>query len=276
MTQTVAASPLKVFGEMLTFFRERAGLTYEELGSRVYLSESMVRKVEGGTRAPSETLVRTCEAIPEMQCNGALLKLYRTMGPHLKVGVYPGWFQRWPEKEASAKRLRSFQPLYIPGLAQTERYARAVLSTKVGATEDEIEDGVAARTERQLVLDRENPPQLWAVLDEGALRRQVGSREVSREALLHLGGLARGPHVIIQVIPLSVGAHHGLNGGGFVIAEFADAPTVAYQDTAVSGQIVEDEDAVQELGYLWDMLQMVALPRAESLRLIEQIAEEMA
>ena len=276
MNQVVAASPLKVFGEMLTFFREKAGLTYEQLGGRVYLSGSMVRKIEGGTRAPTENLVKTCEAIPEMQCNGALLKLYESMGPHLKVGVYPGWFQGWPEKEASAKRLRWFEPQYIPGLAQTERYARAVLSTKVAATEDEIEDDVAGRLERQRVLDQEKPPQFWAVLDEGTLRRQVGSREITREALLHLAHLARRPHVIIQVVPFGVGAHEGLRGAGFVLAEFDDAQTVAYMDTAVSGQIVEDQDAVQELGYLWDALQLVALPRAESLRLIEQIAEELA
>ncbi|HUN38177.1 MAG TPA: helix-turn-helix transcriptional regulator [Trebonia sp.] len=276
MTQMVAASPLKVFGEMLTFFRERAGLTYEQLGGRVYLSESMLRKIEAGTRAPSANLVKTCEAIPEMQCHGALLKLYETMGPHLKVGVYPGWFQRWPEKEASAKRLRWFEPQYIPGLAQTERYARAVLSTKVGATEDVIEDDVAGRIERQRVLDREKPPQFWTILDEGVLRRHVGSTEITREAMLRLADLARRPHVIIQVIPLGAGAHEGLRGAGFVLAEFDNAATVAYQDTAVFGQIVEDQDAVQELVYLWDALQLVVLPRAESLRLIERIAEELA
>jgi transcriptional regulator with XRE-family HTH domain len=276
MNQAAAASPLRVFGEMLTFYREKAGLTYEQLGGRVYLSGSMIRKIEGGTRAPSENLVTTCEAISEMQCHGALLKLYRSMGSHLKVGVYPGWFQGWPEKEASAKRLRSFQPQYIPGLMQTEQYARAVLSTKVGATEDEIEDDVTGRLDRQRVLDRERHPQFWAVLDEGVLRRQVGSQEITREALLRLTVLARRPHVVIQVIPLFVGAHEGLRGAGFVLAEFDGAQTVAYQDTAVFGQIVEDQDAVQELGYLWDALQLVALPRAESLRLIEQIAEEMA
>jgi transcriptional regulator with XRE-family HTH domain len=71
MNQVVAASPLKVFGEMLTFFREKAGLTYEQLGGRVYLSGSMVRKIERGTRALTENLVKTCEGIPEMRCNGA-------------------------------------------------------------------------------------------------------------------------------------------------------------------------------------------------------------
>ena len=118
------------------------------------------------------------------------------------------------------------------GLAQTERYARAVLSTKVGATEDEIDDRVAGRMQRRVTLDRVDPPQFWAVLDEGALR--------------------------------------------FGIAEFDDAPTVAYQDTALYGQIVEDQDAVQELTYLWDALQLVALPRVESLRRIEELAEELA
>jgi hypothetical protein len=276
MRQAVAASPLKVFGGMLAFFREKAGLTPEQLGERAYLSGSSIRKIEAGTRSPSDKLVATCEAMPEMGCHGALLNLYDLLQAYLKTGVYPGWFQGWPEKEAAARRLRTFEPLYIPGLAQTERYARAVLSTKVAATEDEIEDRVAGRMERRSILDREGPPQFWAVLDEGVLGRQVGSREITSEALLHLAELARRPHVIIQVIPVGVGAHEGLRGGGFVIAEFDDAPIVAYQDTALYGQIIEDQDGVQELAYLWDALQLVAVPRAESLRRIEELAEEVA
>jgi Domain of unknown function (DUF5753) len=79
---------------------------------------------------------------------------------------------------------------------------------------------------------------------------------------------------LVQVIPLSAGAHQGLNGGAFVVADFEDAPTVAYQDTAISGQIIDDEDQAGALAYTWDALRLEALPRAASLRLIEEAAEQ--
>jgi transcriptional regulator with XRE-family HTH domain len=270
--QVDGTSPLKVFGQMLAFFRIRAGLTLDQLSALVYLSVSQLRKVEGGTRAPTDDLVTRCEAIPQLQCNGALRALFDSMAEYLKVGIFPGWFRGWPQKEAAARRLRSFQLVVLPGLLQTEEYARAIISTRVGITGDEIDEEVAARIKRQGILDRENPPVLWIILDEVVLRRPVGSREVMREALQHLAEMARRPNIVVQVIPLEAGAHEGLRGP-FVIAEFEDAPDVAYQDTPVSGQIIEDPDAIKELAHTWDALQRVTLPEAMSLRVIEEAVQ---
>jgi transcriptional regulator with XRE-family HTH domain len=274
MKQVDGNSPLKVFGQMLTFFRNKASLTVDQLGALVYLSPSQLRKVEGGTRAPSDDLVSRCEAIPEMQCNGALRELFDSMADYLKVGVFPGWFQGWPGKEALAVRLRSFQLVVLPGLVQTEAYARAVISTRVGITVDEIDDEVAARMERQAILNQEKPPILWIILDEVVLRRPVGSKKVMRAALTHLLEVARRPNIVVQVIPLEVGAHEGLRGP-FVIAEFEEAPDVAYQDTPVSGQIIEDRDAIKELARTWEALQRVTLPETLSLRRIEETITEL-
>ena len=162
-------------------------MTPEQLGARVYLSGSQIRKVEAGTRTPTEDLAKACEAIPELGCNGALTELYDILSEHLKRRAYPGWFAGWPDKEAQARRLRSFEPVVVPGLLQTEAYARAILSTRVGATEDQIDEAVAGRLERQRILERENPPELWVILDEGVLRRPVGGAGVMREQLAHLG-----------------------------------------------------------------------------------------
>ncbi|HUN32508.1 MAG TPA: helix-turn-helix transcriptional regulator [Trebonia sp.] len=275
MKQVDGNSPLKVFGQMLTFFRNKASLSLEQLGALVYLSPSQLRKVEGGTRAPSDDLVSRCEAIPEMQCHGALRELYDSMVDYLKVGVFPGWFQGWPGKESAAVRLRVFGLVVIPGLLQTEAYARAILSTKVGATSDEIDVDVVSRLARQTVLGGDKPLEYWATIDEATLRRPVGSREIMREALQHLAEMARRPNTVIQVIQLEVGAHQGLNGGSFEIAEFEEAPDVAYQDAAVSGQIIEDQDAVRELSRTWDALQRVTLPETLSLRKIEETIAEL-
>ena len=162
----------------------------------------------------------------------------------------------------------------MPGLLQTEAYARAVLSTRVGATEDEIDETVAARLARQQILERDQPPELWAILDEGVLHRPVGAPEVMRGQLTHLVEMARRSHVVIQVIPLSAGAHEGMRGGAFVIADFDGAATIAYQDTAVSGQIIEDASEADALAHTWDTLRLEALPRGASLSLIEEATRQ--
>jgi hypothetical protein len=205
-----------------------------------------------------------------LACAGALRALFDEMAEYLTNGVFPGWFTGWPKKEAAAVRLRWFEPLVFPGLTQTENYARAVISTRIGIHDDKVDREVAARLNRQAILNRDYPPVLLIIIDEGVLRRPVGSREIMREQLLHVLELTKRPNIVVRVIPLEAGAHEGLRGGAFIIAEFDDAPDVAYQDAAVSGQIIEDDDAVRELAHTWEALQRVTLPEAMSLRKIEE------
>lgn len=273
MNAVAAESPQKVFGAMLGYFRANAGLTPEQLGTLVFLSGSQIRKVEAGARSPSDDLVKACEDLPELHCNGALTKLHEILGEALKKNAfYPGWFAGWPDKEAAARRLRSFSLVVIDGLLQTEDYARAILRPRVGGTPEELDKAVKGRLVRQRILDREHPPELWAIIDEGALRRTVGSPEIMREQLRHLVEMARKPHIVVQVIPLESGAHDGLNGGPFIVADFDNAPIVAYQDTALRGQIIEDTDEAEELLHTWDTLGLDALPRAASLKMLEELA----
>jgi transcriptional regulator with XRE-family HTH domain len=267
-----AESPLRVFGAMLRHYRTAAGLTPEELGARVYLSGSQIRKVEDGTRTPTEALVQACESLPELAAHGALTTLHDILKDHLRHRAYPGWFQAWPDHESHARRLRSFQLVVVPGLLQTERYARAVLSTRVGATVEELEEAVAARLGRQDILGREHPPELWVLLDEAVLRRPVGGPAIMAGQLDSLAAAARLPHIALQVIPLAAGAHEGMRGGAFVLADFVDSPGLGYQDTAVAGQIVEDANQVEALAVTWDTLRLEALPRSASLDLVEEVA----
>jgi transcriptional regulator with XRE-family HTH domain len=268
-----AESPLRVFGAMLRHYRIAAGLTPEELGARIYLSASQIRKVEDGTRTPTEALVHACEALPELATHGALTTLREILKDHLRHRAYPGWFQAWPDHESHARRLRSFALVVVPGLLQTEAYARAILSTRVGATEEDVSEAVAARLERQQILDREHPPEFWVLLDEAALRRPVGGLQVMAEQLTSLGTAARRSHIVLQVIPLAAGAHEGMRGGPFVLADFTDSPSLGYQDTAVTGQIVEDRNQVEGLAITWDTLRLEALPRSASLELVEEVAQ---
>ena len=185
---------------------------------------------------------------------------------------YPGWFDKWPDFEATARSLRWFEPLVVPGLLQTEEYARAILSTRIGDTAEQIEELVAGRIDRQRVLDRDRPPTLRAIMDEGVLRRPVGGPDVMREQLARLGELARRPAIVIQVIPLS--AHQGLNGGAFIIADIPGRPPVVYQDTAARGQILEDGDDIDELAETWNTLISEAMSRTESMKFMEEAEKQ--
>ena len=269
----IAESPLRVFGAMLRHYRTAAGLSPEELGSRIFLSASQIRKVEDGTRTPTEALTQACEALPELNTHGALTTLREILKDHLRQRAYPGWFQAWPDHESHARRLRNFELVVVPGLLQTEAYARAVLRTRVGATEEELDEAVAARLERQAILEREHPLQLWALIDEAVLRRPAGGIEVMTQQLQFLALAATRPHIVLQVIPLAAGAHEGLRGGAFVLADFDDGPTLGYQDTAIAGQIVEGASEVEALAVTWDTLRLEALPRSASLELVEEVAQ---
>jgi transcriptional regulator with XRE-family HTH domain len=261
---------LRVFGAMLRHYRTRASLSQDQLGGLLYCSGDTVGKIEAGQRAPSEQFTLACEAVPALQTGGALLELRVVMEDYLKDRAFPGWFHRWPEHEAHATTLRTFELVAVPGLLQTEDYARVMLRTHVLATDDEVDEMVAARIDRQVILTRDKPPMLWVLLDEGVLRRPVGGGEVMAGQLRHLIECAARPNIVIQVIPASVGAHQGMSGT-FVIADFADAPSVAYQDTAARGQILEDSDDLGAISVLWDTLHSEALPRSASVGLMKEV-----
>jgi hypothetical protein len=175
--------------------------------------------------------------------------------------------------EQLASRLRWFEPLVVPGLLQTEAYARALLSGRIGSPSADAEERVRARMERQAGLTREDSPaEFLALIDEGVLRRGVGGAKVMAEQIEYLIGTTEWPHVVIQVIPASTAVHDGLNGGGFAIADFEDGPGMGYQETVLRGVPVTDPKDVTGLAVAFDRLRAEALPRAASLALLEEAA----
>jgi transcriptional regulator with XRE-family HTH domain len=265
-------TPLAVFGAMLRFYRSQAGLSQTDLAARAYVSHDVISKVETGQRVPTPELVTALEAVPELDARGAIAELRAQMKEYLKYRANPDWFRDWTRWEAAATTLRWYEPLVVPGLLQTHGYARAVFRTRVGDTDEEIEELVAARLERQAILDRPKPPTLWVVIDEGVLHRPVGGADVMREQIKHLTCAARRPNVVVQVIPASVGAHEGLRGP-FMVADFADAPSVAWQDGAVRGQPVEDAEGMVAMTAAWDTLKAEALSRSASAMLMKEVGQ---
>lgn len=236
------------------------------------MSHNVISKIETGERPPAEDTPARLDAVPELDTRGALTRLWDQLRKGMKHRAYPGWFQDWPDREAAAKTLRWYEPLVVPGLLQTSEYARAVLRTRVGDSDEQIDEMVAARMDRQAVLDREAPPTLWAVIDEGVLRRPVGGPAVMSEQLRHMLEAAGRPSVVLQVIPFSVGAHEGLRGP-FVIADFDDGPSAAWQDAAVFGQLVDAPSGIGSLMAMWDTLKSEACSRSASLELMEEVAK---
>jgi hypothetical protein len=186
--------------------------------------------IETGRRIPTLDVAQRCDEA--LETGGTLTRMHRLVAGE----AYPAWFRPFVELEKTATSLRSWQPMIVDGLLQTEDYAQAVLRAARPHDRDEvIEQLVTARTDRQAVLLRDDPPRLWVVLDEGVLTRPVGTQAVMAAQLDRLLTAGRYPWVTIQIMPLSAGAHPGLLGP-FVIAGFASGPDIAYLDNALTGQ----------------------------------------
>jgi transcriptional regulator with XRE-family HTH domain len=267
-------SPLRVFGAMLRHYRTQAGMTQDQLGGAAYCSGDLVGKVENGERTPTREFTTACDAVPELRTGGALSVLREQLRDNLRERAYPAWFDRWPEAEEQALALRSYEPLLIPGLLQTEDYARAVLrGAQADASDDQIEQQVAARLQRQDILARDKPPHLWVVIDEGVLHRTIGDAKTMHDQLGHLARTSGRPKVSVQVIPFEAGERAGLLGA-FMIADHDGAGSIVYLETATTGQVVEAPSVVSDAALTFDTLRSEALPRGASQDLIMKVAEE--
>jgi transcriptional regulator with XRE-family HTH domain len=271
VSRETARTPRQVFGAMLRYYRERAGLTRTDLARQISKSVSLIQAIELGQRAATAEVTEDLERV--LPADGALTRLREEIGDGLGYQAYPSWFQEWLASEREARKLRWFGSLLVPGLLQTEDYARAIFRTRFGVTDEEVEEQVAARIKRREILARDDPPALWAIVDESVLRRPIGGRHVMREQVGHLIDAARHPNVSVQVIASSVGAHRGLWAGGFAIADFEAAPAVGYQETACQGQLVDRHEDVETLLDCWDTLVREALPWATSQSLLEEAAK---
>jgi hypothetical protein len=163
----------------------------------------------------------------------------------------------------------------VPGLLQTPEYARVLFKAwQTTGDDDEVENLVTARIDRHRIFSQPKPPSLWAVLDEGVLRRRIGGPKVMHDQLVHLAELAERPMIKVHVIPAEVGAHIGLLGA-FAIAGFAgDAPGIVYFESPDEGQTTMDPATVARIILTFDTLRSEALPRGASRDLIMKEAEE--
>jgi transcriptional regulator with XRE-family HTH domain len=265
------AGPLNFFGAELRRARAAAGLSQEQLGQRVGYSGAQVGKVETGDRAPSVDFAQRCDqALPD--AGGLFGRVYELA--RRWDGGYPSWFTGWLEAERRAASLCWWEPLLIPGLLQTADYARALfVAWRSADSDDEIDQLVAGRMERQSIFERSKPPGLWVIVDEGVLHRCIGSRKIMYDQVAHLADMSDRPKITIQVVPAEVGAHVGLLGA-FAIASTDGAPGTVYMESPDQGQTTEIPSVVSKVSETFDTLRAEALPRGASQDLIRRVAEQ--
>lgn len=266
------ASPAHFFGAEVRHARTSAGMTLAELGALVPCDASTVSRIESGQLRPAERFAAACdEAFPNM--NGWFTRFYADS--RTWAGPYPKWFADWVNAERDAVTLRTWEPLLIPGLLQTAEYARALFRAwSATGEEDEVDQLVSARLDRQRIFDRSKPPSFWAVIDEGVIRRCIGSPKVMHGQLLHLAEMTERPMVRVHVIPSEVGAHTGLLGA-FAIAGFADdAQGIVYFESPDEGETTRDSPTIAKMVLIFDTLRSEALPRGATRDLVLTVAEE--
>jgi transcriptional regulator with XRE-family HTH domain len=228
-----------VLGRRLQDLRERAGLKREEAAHLLRVAPATVRRMETAEVAlkiPYLQMLLKSYGISEEEADAfvALAEDANRPGWWQRFhDILPGWFSMYVSLEGAASLIRSYEPHFVPGLLQTEDYARAVLrSGAIGQTRPEdIERHVALRMQRQELLTRENAPRLWVVMDETALRRPVGDADLMRGQIDRLLKASKLPNVTLQVAPFSSGPHPGTYGP-FVLFRFAvpELPDMVYSE----------------------------------------------
>ncbi|WP_431729043.1 DUF5753 domain-containing protein [Verrucosispora sp. TAA-831] len=241
----------------------QAGETAESLAARVGVDP----KTAGRWVSPGRT--------PRPRCRAAVAAILEREVADLwpsAVRGEPDWLRDWVDWEREATAIRWYEPAYVPGILQTEAYARATLADGL-LLPDEIEQRVHSRLKRQEILDRDDPPLLLAVLDVMVLRRPVhGHPGVMREQVEHLARMAELPYVQILVVPEDAGIYPGLQGG-FILATLRDGSSVAHLDHQVDAQVVSTPDRIATLQRVWEIIRGEALSRRQSLDLIKEAAQ---
>jgi hypothetical protein len=272
-----------LLGAQLRRSREAAGISAEKAGYAIRASRSKISRLETGRvgfkiRDVEDLL--TLYGVTDAERRSQVLALARqsnTPDWWAKYGdILPAWFETYLGLESAAASIRSFEVQFVPGLFQTEDYARAV--TRLGhkaAPEAEIERRVGLRVKRQELLDRAEPPHVWTVMDEAVLRRPFGGAAVMRDQLGRLAEAVRLPQVTLQVVPFARGGHAGASGA-FSILRFAehDLPDVVYIEQLTSAVYLDQRQDVEHYLEVADQLSGEAMTPARSARFIEQIARE--
>lgn len=273
----------RILARKLRDMREQAGLTQTETARSLDWKQSKISRIEDCNQG-----VRVADLL-------AMLTIYGTDAPTREAlstlareakrkgwwrsyaDALPSWFETYVGLEAEANTISTYEVDVLPGLLQTEDYARAdTRATVLDEREENLEQRVELRLQRQRRFSDESPFALWAVIGEAAIRRPVGGNRVMREQLWHIVKLAETNEVTVQIMPLEAGEHPAT--GAFTILGFpcAEHPDVVYLESQVGGHYLEEAHQVARYNHVMNHLRAHALDPAESLRVLHTQAEKRA
>jgi transcriptional regulator with XRE-family HTH domain len=262
--------------------REEHGLSIDHVAEQMVWHPTKLSRAETGRRAIAPSDVRALLSIYDITGAPsdrlmALAREARQKGWWQAYGeAIPDWFESYVGLESEASSLRLYESEFVPGLLQTDDYARAVHhAAQINATDDEIEKLVAVRRARQELLASDDAPHLWVVVNEAVVRRTVGGTKVMRAQLQRLVDAAAEPKVTLQVLPFSVGAHPAMGGGFHVLSFDQEDPDVVYIEYQTGVIYLERQDEVQRYTLMFDHLRASAMPVKTSRSLIARLALEL-
>ncbi|MDT0450599.1 helix-turn-helix domain-containing protein [Streptomyces hesseae] len=249
--------------------REQSGKSLAQLSEDTTYDRTYLHRLETGERLSQRPVMEALDAV--YKTGGLLTRLWRLA----RQEAFIDRFKQFMLLEAKAVIMHKFM-MAMPGLLQTEDYARVVLSSepKPGG-DNEVEDQVAARIGRQDLLHRDPPPNVRIILDEGVLRRPSADRKIWRDQLERIADSASSPHMTIQVLPFAAGVHD-LMGGSLSLLWLPDGHALAYLEGSKSGELVDDPHEVSQLRLSYDRVRDLALPPPESLAFIQHVMEDNA
>lgn len=273
-----------VLGKRLQHLREKAGLSYEQAARALDVTHATVRrmeKAEVGLKVPYVEKLLSSYGVTAPEEVEEFVGLARQANQpgwwHRYRDVLPEWFSAFVSLESESESIRAYEPHYVPGLLQTEAYARAVLRAGMPqAPEEEVRRQVALRMERQTVLHNQQPPMLWAVVDETVLRRAIGGPDVMLAQVEHLLELTAYPHVRLQVLPFSVGPHPAMYGP-FHLFRFPieELPDVACAESLVGAVYFDERPEVGAFLEALDRMCAQAAPVARTAPILNAIRKEL-
>jgi transcriptional regulator with XRE-family HTH domain len=257
-----------LFGARVRRLRTAAGLTQAELGDRTHVVSTRITQIERASGAkPTLELARALDVA--LGADNLLVELW----PYVYREAFPDWSRKFMEYAERAVAVRQYAAHVVPGLLQTEEYARAVLSLDALLdSEEQLEERVTARMGRQDRLSSHDRPELWVVLDEAVLRRPIGGHAVMRKQLARLLDAAAERHVTMQVLPFDQGGHEAM-GGSLTVLTLTDGSETAYTEGADYGQLIEEPTNVRRYKVIYDRLRAAALPPLMSLDMIRSAME---
>jgi DNA-binding XRE family transcriptional regulator len=259
---------IQAFGIALQKMREAGGLTKTGLAETIGYSPQFIGQIETARNVPSKTFAEDLDTY--FKLDGLFLEFWKLIKGTRRRGAQPPGSSAYVELERTANTIRTFETRVIPALFQTDDYARALLTSIMSP--DDIDEALRAQTERKTLFDRRNPPHIFLVIDEVALRRKIGSPDIAREQLAHLLRLSERPEISIQVLSQDTDYYVAFSGS-FTVLEFKGDSDVVYLESAGQGTLIDRPPTVATCAMRFDLLRGHAYSITESRAILEETME---